>query len=272
MNKSSAQKKAPGVFIEESNKLMHNEIYLSIVVPAYNEECCILGTLKEILRFFNGRSVPFEIIIVDDGSCDKTYSLCKRFSKEQLNLEVLRSERNFGKGFAVKKGIARATGKYILFMDADSSTAIEEITKMLPFLENREADIAIGSRWVKGSRIVLAQPWYRVLMSRISNKIVKVLFFKGYQDQQCGFKCFTYQAAKSIFPLLKIHRFAFDQEVLVIAKRKGYRVKEVPVVWKNNLPSHVNPFLDPLRAIVDFFRIKCYAQKGFYDVKIPFNE
>lgn len=224
---------------------------LSVVIPAYNEETRIEKTLREIQHYLSSAGYSFEIIVIDDGSKDKTSCIVEKFN----NIILLKNEKNYGKGYSVKRGILKACFDYILFTDADLSTPIKEVEKLLYYLKNNY-DIAIGSRALKESKIISPQKKAREKAGKLFNVLVRRLLVPGIYDTQCGFKCFKKEAAKNIFSRGKICGFSFDVEALYIAKKLGYNIKEVPVIWENSLPSRVNILKHPLQMILELVKIK----------------
>lgn len=233
-------------------------MHLSIVIPAYNEERRIIKTLARIYAYLGKTGIDGEIIVVDDGSTDRTSPLVKAFIKEHGRTSLLVNPANFGKGFSVRRGVLTASGEYVLFTDADNSTPIQELNKMLPCLESGEADVLIGSRSLEGSRIKISQLWFRSAMGKVFNYFVRSFLYGDFLDTQCGFKCFTRKAAHGIFGIQRFNGFSFDIEVLYIAKMKGYRIKEIPVTWVNSLKSSVHPVTDAFCMLTDIFRLKYY--------------
>lgn len=213
---------------------------LSIVIPAYNEEKRLANTLTSINSYLTSQRYDFEVIVVDDGSKDKT----KQVALEHVlyrngKLKLIENGVNRGKGYSVKRGILEARGENILFTDSDLSTPIEEIRKLLSFL-NSGYDIVIGSRAVFGADIKIHQPFYRECMGKIFNFLVQFFVLKGIRDTQCGFKLFKAAVVKDIAKELKIDGFAFDVEMLYLAQKKCYKSKEVPIIWNNSFESKVN--------------------------------
>ncbi|MBW2971155.1 glycosyltransferase family 2 protein [Candidatus Woesearchaeota archaeon] len=225
---------------------------LSIVIPAYNEEDIIAESVVAITNFFKLQKLNFEILVVDDGSTDKTAAVIKELSLK--NLRLLKNGRNRGKGFSVKKGVKEAEGDIVLFTDADLSTPIEQFDKLREALV--DCEVAIGSRVIKGAEIRKKQPFHRLIMGRIFNIIVRLLTGLNYRDTQCGFKLFSADAAKRIFRAVKAEGFGFDVEVLMLAEKFGYRVKEVPVVWINRAKSKVWPLRDTFRMTREVLEIR----------------
>jgi dolichyl-phosphate beta-glucosyltransferase len=240
------------------------KIYLSVVIPAYNEEPRIEKTLERVYRYLSRKEYPFEVIVVDDGSTDSTINVAKGFTAPLGCLRIFENGTNRGKGFSVRKGVEHARGDYILFSDADLSTPIEDLEKLFPKLLEEGYDIAIGSRALRGSDVRVHQPWYREGMGKVFNKMVRMFTLRGFKDTQCGFKLFEASAAKDIFPRQKIERFSFDVEALYLARKKGYRVAEVPITWYNSPRSRVSIAADPFQMFMDVIRIRYYDWKGYY--------
>ncbi len=239
------------------------ECFLSIVIPAYNEEKRVLPTLSKICAYLSNQSFPYEIIVVDDGSTDATLQMVKNFACSDRRVIVLANEKNSGKGYSVKKGMLSAKGEYVFFTDADLSTPIEEIEKCLPYLNNGY-DVVIGSRSIPGSDITVHQPWYREKMGKIFNFMVSLVLVKGIIDTQCGFKGFKKKAVKTVFSRCSIDGFSFDVEALYLSRKFNLKIKEVPIRWENSALSKVNPVRHSLQMFRDLFRIKMKDLKGCY--------
>ena len=230
-------------------------MYLSIIIPAYNEEKRIANTLKEIDKYLSKQSYDYEILVVNDGAKDKTAEVVKKVMPEIKNLRLIDNKKNHGKGYVVRQGILEAKGKYRIFTDADNSTSIDQIEKIWPEFE-KGLEIVIGSRDIKGAVITIPQPWWRIALGNIFNLLVQIISgLWGIWDTQCGFKGFTEKAAKDIFSKCKIDRFAFDVETLVLAKKKGYKIKEIPVTWINSLESTVG-FKSMVKMLLEVFQIR----------------
>jgi len=231
-------------------------MYLSVVIPAYNEERRLPKTLEEIDRYLKTKDYQYEIIVVSDGSIDRTCEVVRSLIPKIRGLRLIDEKINKGKGYGVKRGMLEAKGEFRLFTDADNSTSIKQVEKMWPEFE-RGADIVIGSRDVKGAVLDPPQPWLRQVILgegfKLLRKIVAGLW--GIEDTQCGFKCFKKEVVEKVFPKCKINRFAFDPEILVIARKMGYKIKEVPVCWKNDPESKVKPKWIVNMAI-DLFKIR----------------
>jgi len=234
---------------------LNRHINLSIVIPAYNEAQRLPKTLKKILPYLAKKKIEHEIIIVDDASKDNTSKLVRSFILENTQIRLLSNRKNRGKGGSIRRGIAAARGEIILFSDADLSTPIEEMEKLLLALE-QGADIAIASRGIKGARIAISQPWYRTFMGKTFNFLVRSILIPNIYDTQCGFKLFRRKLARKIFLLAKTSGFGFDMEILYLAKKSGAKMKEVPVVWEDNAASKVSPLRDSFCMFWDIFRIK----------------
>jgi dolichyl-phosphate beta-glucosyltransferase len=238
-------------------------MYLSVIIPAYNEEKRLPKTLKEIDEYLRKQNYDYEILVVNDGSQDKTAEIVKELIPKIKNLNLIDNQKNNGKGYVIRQGMLKAKGKYRIFTDADNSTSLDQIEKMFPFFQEG-FDVIIGSRDIKGAKIVLPQPWWRRLLGNIFNLIVQVICgLWGIWDTQCGFKGFTERATKDIFSKTKINRFAFDVEVLVIAKKLGYKIKEIPVVWINDPESKVK-FKSMIKMLFEVFQIRLNLIKKIY--------
>lgn len=236
---------------------------LSVVIPAYNEESRIIPTLTSVSGFLKDNFPIFEIIVVDDGSSDNTATVVKTLAQELGNIELISYPVNQGKGYAVRKGVLACSGKLILFSDADMSTPVEELQRLIPPI--REGfDIAIGSRGLRESDVRLRQPWYRQSMGKTFNLMVRLLTVGGIRDTQCGFKLFRSEAARNLFGNTLIRGFAFDVEVLFLAAKFGYKTKEVPVRWFNSPGSKVRIVRDSLRMFLELLRIRIYYLSGKY--------
>lgn len=245
------------------------EIHLSVIIPAYNEERRLPKTLKEIEGYLSKQNYDYEIVVVNDGSKDKTAEVTKNLIPEIKNLRLIDNKENRGKGSVVRQGMLEAKGKYRLFTDADNSTSVDHIEKMWPEFE-KGADIVIGTRNpldAKRACQAFPQPWWRRVLGDVFNILVQVICgLWGIWDTQCGFKCFTEKAARDIFPKCKIDRFAFDPEILVIAKKFGYKIKKIPVYWINDPESKVK-FKSMIKMGFDLIKIRLNLIKGAYERK-----
>lgn len=236
--------------------------FLSIIIPAHNEEKRLPATLKQIHAFLNTQEYDAEIVVVENGSHDKTLEIAQQFCDRIPYLRVLKEERR-GKGLAVRTGILEARGEYRFFGDADLSMPIEEINRFIPPVLP-ELDIAIGSREAPGA-VRYHEPFYRHLIGRVFNSLVRLMALPGLQDTQCGFKCFRAAVAEEIFPLQTFTGMSFDAEVLFIARRRGYRIVEIPIPWYFNADSRVRLVDDSLHMVIDLLAIRRNARRGLYD-------
>lgn len=241
---------------------MRNEA-ISVIIPAYNEEQRIVPTLRRISEYLKDSWMDYEILIVDDGSTDGTARAVMELSDSLPNVNLLRSERNLGKGGAVKKGVLSSRGEFLLISDADLSTPIEEMEKLLQFIDEG-FDIAIGSRGLSTSEIKVRQPWYREGMGKTFNVLVRVLLMDGIKDTQCGFKLFRGDVARKIFEKSRIGGFSFDVEVLFLAGKMGYGIKEVPIRWINSPASKVRILKDSVRMFLDILVTRLNWARGAY--------
>jgi dolichyl-phosphate beta-glucosyltransferase len=237
--------------------------HLSVVIPAYNEEARIGTTLQHVLEYLEQQDYTWEVLVVDDGSTDGTVAVVEQAAAGRP-VTVLPNGVNRGKGFSVCRGVLASRGRHIVFSDADESTPIQEVSKLLPKCEEGYG-VVMGSRAVDRSTIKVHQPWYRELMGRIFNLFVRLITVGRFADTQCGFKCFSREAAQAIFPFQRISGFSFDVETVFLALKFGYRVTEVPVEWYNSPRSTVHPILDSLRMFRDLVVIRLNDWRGYYD-------
>lgn len=235
----------------------------SIIVPAYNEGARIGATLEAILDHIERRHWKAEVVVVDDGSTDQTVELASRFAAGHPGMRILRNPGNRGKGYSVRNGMLQATGKLLLFTDADLSSPITEAEKLFAALD-AGADVAIGSRWMDRSLQFQRQSIKRQILSRLYNTFLKAVLFIPYLDTQCGFKAFTRAAADKIFPLQRVMRWGFDPEVLYLAHRQGLKVAEIPVRWGHDEGSRMRVWRDGFRMGWDALKIRWYALSGKY--------
>ena len=238
---------------------------LSIVIPAYNEEQRLERTLRDIDRYLDVAGRTAEVIVVDDGSRDGTSVLVRRLRAELGALRLIRLPQNRGKGYAVRTGVVNAVGEKVLFADADGATPIEEVERLEAAMARESADVAIGSRALRGVGTEVRARLYRRLIGRFFHLLVSALTVRGFKDTQCGFKLFTARAADDLFSRMRMNGFSFDVELLLLAQRGGYRVAEVPVNWEHQPGSRVNLVLDSLRMARDLFVIRNHAMRGRYN-------
>ena len=238
--------------------------FLSIVIPAHNEESRLPDTLEQLIRFLGRQTFTSEIIVVENGSQDRTYTLAKEFADRHANLRVIQNDRR-GKGLAIQRGVREARGEYIFMCDADLSMPVEEISKFLP-PQLQGVDIAIGSREAPGA-VRYNEPYYRHFTGRIFNTLIRLLVLPTLQDTQCGFKCIRADVSRDIFPYQTLTGWAFDVELLYIARRHGYRIVEIPIDWYFNADSKISVLRDSLRMFLDLLLIRRNARRGVYDPK-----
>jgi len=238
--------------------------WLSLVIPAFNEESRVPATLAAVDAYFRGQAYATEILVVDDGSTDGTVRAALEQVRSMLvPVRVLSYTSNRGKGHAVRYGVERARGDYIFFSDADLSTPIEELEKLLPALE-RGAEVAIASRALPGSVLEMRQPWHREMLGRCFNLMVRLLAVSGIRDTQCGFKGFTRESAKLLFSRQRFDGFAFDVELLFLARRLELPVVEVPVRWRDSRETKVHAGRDGLRMLASLLRLRLNELAGVY--------
>ena len=241
---------------------------LSIVIPAYNEARRLPGTLPRVVEYAGRLDEPVEIIVVDDGSADATADVATAVARECDVVTVLRSDHNRGKGAAVRRGMLAARLDHVLFSDVDLSTPIEEAAKLRAVLASG-ADVAIGSRRVTGSDVQVHQPWLREVAGRTFSGLVSLVLLPGIRDSQCGFKAFRRSAARELFRRQRLNGFGFDAEVLWLARRLGYRVAEIPIVWRDDQRSHVRLIRDSGGMLLDLGRVCLNGWAGRYRLTRP---
>ncbi len=236
---------------------------LSIIIPAYNEASRIETSLRRVAAYLAGKPWSAEIIVVADGCMDDTSPVARRAAESIPRLTVLDNDRNRGKGYSVRRGMLEGRGDVLLFSDADLSTPIEEADRLITAIE-RGHDVAIGSRALPASDVRVRQPWWRQSMGRAFNWFARRAGLADILDTQCGFKAFRRDAGRRIFALQRVDRYAFDVEVLWIARRLGLRIAEIPVAWVNHPESRVHPIRDASRMLIDLARIRLHDARGVY--------
>jgi len=226
---------------------------LSIIIPAYNEQHRIGSTLDKISQFLKNKEFLTEIIVVDDGSVDDTSSEVSKYRDKFQSFNLIKNDKNYGKGFSVKKGFLESKGELVLFTDADLSTPIEELDDFLKLCA--DYDLVIASRAIQGAKLTKRQPFYREYLGRFLNIIIRVLLLKDFKDTQCGFKLFKKSSCEQVFQALKTSGFMFDLEILVIAKIMNLKIKEKDVSWANSPETKVNLFsvFDMVKSFLDIF-------------------
>ncbi len=241
----------------------------SFVIPAYNEAKRLPRTLHSILRYVTANCWETEIIVVNDGSTDETADVVRQFSSQYPVISLIDNAVNRGKGKAIRDGVQRATNDIILFADADDSTPIEDAAKLVEAIDHG-IDIAIGSRWVDRNLQLHPQPWYRRLNGRVYNLLLRSILGLDYKDTQNGFKAYSRQAAKTIFPLQRIEGWGFDAEVLFLARKFGFAVQEIPVEYTYYAEgSKIRPYRDGIGMLIELFKVRWHALKGAYSERVP---
>lgn len=236
--------------------------FLSVIIPAYNESKRLPLTLIDVDKHLSEAEYSYEIIIVNDGSKDATAEIAERFSHVILNLKVINNSENHGKGWVVRQGMLAAKGSWRLFMDADNSTTIDQFNKMMPYLKEGY-EVVIGSRAIRGAKLNPPQPLYKRILGKAGNLFIQALTVRGIWDTQCGFKCFSEEATQKIFPLMKIDRWGFDVEALMLAEHLGYKIKEIPVVWINDIRSTVG-ISAYFSTLIEVVKIRWWLYRGRY--------
>src|ERR1700761_5332556 len=245
----------------EARRLNHPRY--SIVIPAYNETARIEGALSSVSGCIRSRGGDAEVLVVDDGSTDDTAALVEAGGQEHPEVRLIRNGRNRGKGYSVRNGMLRAAGEIVMFTDADLSSPIEEAELLFAAID-RGADVAIGSRWLIGRRIVHAQPLYRRIFGRCFNALTRTIMRLPFADTQCGFKAFRHEAAKLVFGLQRIQRWGFDPEILFIAIQRRLRVAEVPVTWGHDERSRISYLRDGMQMLIELVYVRWSALRGQY--------
>jgi len=243
----------------------------SIILPAYNESARIAATLDKILAHATNRGWNLEIIVVNDGSTDTTANIVCEYARKHPILRLLENPGNRGKGYSVRNGMLHAKGEILLFSDADLSSPIEEAEKLFEAI-GKGADIAVGSRWMDPRLQIRRQPLYRRVFGRIFNLALRVVLGLQFKDTQCGFKAFTRRSARAIFSLQKIERWGFDPELLFLAAKSGFVVREVPVAWSHREGTRLHPLRDGIRMFGELLKIRWFALKGNYTPAQPVSQ
>ena len=240
---------------------------LSVIIPAYNEEKRLPATLEKVRAYLNQQKYTSEVVVVDDGSTDNTKEIISKLINDWQNFRLISYQPNRGKGYAVKTGMLEGKGDWRLLMDADNSTDISEIEKLLQFTSY---EIIIGSRYLKADSIKIKQPLSRRMMSRAGNILVRIVLGIKAVDTQCGFKLFSCEATEKIFPLQTIDRWGFDMEILAIAIRYGYKIKEVAVDWYDAEGSLVKKGT-AVKTLKELWQIKRNMMRGKYNDKVQIS-
>ncbi len=236
----------------------------SIVIPAFNEQARIGATLDRVMNCVNSKGWAAEVLVVNDGSSDRTASIVSAAAQIHPNLRLIDNPGNRGKGYSVRSGILQSRGAIVMFTDADLSAPIEEAERLFDAIGNG-ADVAIGSRWLDRSRQTLQQPLYRRFFGRCFNWLTRLVMHLPLKDTQCGFKAFRREAAQTIFMRQRIERWGFDPEILYIALRLGLCVEEVAVTWGHDERSRISYLKDGLKMLEDLILVRYYSLAGYYD-------
>ncbi len=240
---------------------MVNKIKLSLIIPAYNEENIIRDTLEHVIEFLSEKRYGWEVIVVDDGSSDKTSEIIKPFRAQGVRL--VKHDINMGKGAAIRTGVKKSKGKFIIFSDADLSVSIKNIDQFLT--ELKKSEVVIGSRRVLGAQIVIPQPVFRESLGRGYTQLTRLVTGVKLSDFTCGFKGFTRKAAQEIFRKTLIDRWAYDSEILFLAKKLGYKITELPISWKNREDTRVSLGDAIVTSFIDLLKVRVYNIIGRYD-------
>ncbi len=242
-----------------------NGMYLSVIIPAYKEERVIESTLRSIEAYLKRQSYDYEILVVIDGIKDKTVEIAKRLEPEIKGLRVIANQENHGKGYVVKQGMLEAKGDFRVFTDADNSTSIDHLDKFLPYF-NEGYQVVIGSIAVAGHKVASgSEPIWRRLFGKMGNLFIQIMAVPGIYDTQRGFKVVTAKAAGDIFPRVTIPRWGFDIEMLALARKFGYKIKEVPVDWKNDPNTGSHPGLSAyFEVLMETVQVRWNLITGVY--------
>jgi dolichyl-phosphate beta-glucosyltransferase len=235
--------------------------FLSVIIPAFNEERRLPTTIEKVLAYLQAQSYSSEVLIVENGSQDSTFQIAQGYAEQHANLRVIREQQR-GKGLAVKRGMLEACGEYRFMCDADFSMPVTEINRFLPPAQTG-FDILIASREAPGA-VRYNEPAYRHFVGRVFNAMIRLIALPELQDTQCGFKCFRNSVAEDVFRLQTLRGWSFDVEVLFIAKQRGYRIAELPIPWYFNPDSHVDVVRDSIQMALDLFRIRLNGLRGEY--------
>jgi glycosyltransferase involved in cell wall biosynthesis len=238
------------------------EPFLSLIIPAHNEEARLPDTLRQVLAFLSAQPYSYEVLVVENASLDHTYQVAQAFAAQHPQLQVVQCPKR-GKGEAVRQGMLTARGEYRFMCDADLSMPISEITRFLPPVLN-DVDIAIASREAPGA-VRYNEPYYRHLIGRVYNNLTRLLTLPGLQDTQCGFKCFRGAVVDELFARQTLGGWSFDVEILFIAQRRGLRIAEVPISWTYTPGSKVSVIKSAVRVVLELLTIRLNGWRGVYD-------
>ncbi|MFH1996753.1 MAG: dolichyl-phosphate beta-glucosyltransferase [Candidatus Omnitrophota bacterium] len=236
---------------------------LSVVIPVYNEAKKVGKTVARLDRFFSKKTYPLEYVFVEDGSSDDTLNVLRGLKEGRDNFVLLTNKKNMGKGYSIRRGMLASTGARILFMDADMSTPLRVFQEFEKYLDGY--DIVMGSRWIRESNIRIPQPWFRRAAGKVFYMIIRAFFLKGITDTNCGFKCYQKAVARDIFSKQLLKGWGFDVELLFIAQKRGYHIREVPVIWAHGRDSRVDLIKVPFLTLLELLRIRINDWNGRYE-------
>jgi dolichyl-phosphate beta-glucosyltransferase len=239
------------------------QAYISLIIPAFNEEKRIGQSLNRILSCLQGQPYSFEVIVVDDGSQDRTAEVVRSCCQADVTIRIEQQPRNLGKGEAIRRGMLLGSGKYLFFSDADLSVPIETLPNLLSSLE-KDADVAVGSRRTAGAVIEVHQPLYRELMGKVFTRLSNWILALHVSDFTCGFKGFRREAARELFSRQRLGDWSFDAEILYLAKVRGYRIQEIPVAWRNDTATKVRLGRDVVLSFLGLLKIRLNHWLGKY--------
>ena len=239
----------------------------TIVIPAFNESARIGPALTEVLRTLDEKRWNAEVLVVNDGSTDDTAAIIRSFAGRDPRVRLIENGANRGKGYSVRNGILHGSGNIVMFTDADLSSPMPEAERLFDAIRDG-ADVAIGSRWLEVSRQTIHQPLYRQFFGRCFNVVTRMIMRLPFADTQCGFKAFRRSAAQTIFQLQRIERWGFDPEILFIALKRGYRIREVPVTWGHDERSRISYLRDGIKMLEELLYVRWNSLTGVYDRKV----
>lgn len=247
--------------------IMSNEngVYLSVVIPAYNEAKRIGKTLEAVDAYLDKQDYTSEVVVVIDGASDNTAAVVNGLKNRFERIVLVDRKQNRGKGYTVREGMLKASGQIRLFTDADNSTSIDQVANLLPYFKE-DFDVVIGNRDMKGSNIAVPQVWYKELAGKLGNVVIQIVAVPGVSDTQCGFKAFSAKAAEEVFTRAVIDRWGFDVEALALARKFKFKIKQVPVTWINDPESHVK-LSSYLQVFKETFQVRWGLLTGRYKEK-----
>lgn len=249
---------------------MEQRPYLSVIIPAYREARRIGDNLLEIEKYLSSKNYTYEVLVVTDGSPDNTPEVARGFADKVRNLRVVENKENHGKGYVVRQGLLEARGEFRLFLDADGSTSINHLDSFLPEFE-KGFDVVIGSRDIEGAFVQVPQPKIRILMGNMGNWAIRVVLgLWSYPDTQCGFKILSAKSAEAVASRMVVDRFGFDFELIILAKKLGFKIKQMPVRWLNEEGSAVSGLFGPngfIQVLIDLFKTRLRLWGGKYKLK-----